>query len=472
MSPNTMHSQPNKIGRENEEIPKSSAPFQLKKSEMYIVLAWLPICVVLGGVMQILPRELAEPYTLVLLPLLLLFAVLLLGTSVWFRRKSTFRWFLIMLWLYLLFTFIGDLTFSILNILSTEKPLVSIADIPWILAYFFLFSGTLILLYAYRGFRISSKWLTVLCIWFLITMVVMVQTGTALVSSSENMNLIEILVLLIYPVLDAVGIMLLLTVCALYSSSKPRFYWLFLIFSIVVINIADIFYAMDSNYYVGCYVDSIFAVGYCMLALGAYLSLKFTQEDTLKETTDFGKLDKKIRNLIMDGTATSAILFIFFFSFEITQEVIKEYVSGFLPSLGAFISAVILSLLFKVAIGRLEEKMHHREIYKQQVKVFYLSDFELSPEERTRLETLRKTLKLSEEEAEEIEEKALREKEEELRNLEEELRRKEIEYRKEKDREKMKKMWVERLKAKSEELREKSKQLEMISANESKGVRK
>jgi hypothetical protein len=114
--------------------------------------------------------------------------------------------------------------------------------------------------------------------------------------------------------------------------------------------------------------------------------------------------------------------------------------------------------------------MYIREIYRGQVKTFYFGDFNLSSEERLQLDALQKTLKLSEEEALEIEEKVLREKEENLRNIEEEIRRKEIEYRREKDRKEMMNLWIEHLKAKSEELKGKLKELEMISSRDSKNA--
>jgi hypothetical protein len=256
---------------------KISTTLQLKKGEGYIVLAWLPLSVVLGGVMQILPRELAESYTLVLLPLLLALAVVLVGASVLFRRRSVYRWFLLMLWAYLLFMCLGDLTFSILDVLYTEPPTVGIADFFWLTSSLFLIAGTLSLLYTYRGFRISSKWLGVLCIWFLITSGVMVYTsGVTLGRSSSSWSNIEMLVILSYPVLDAIEIMLLLILCSLYASSRPRFYFLFLIFSICVVTLADTLFAIDPHYYVGCYIDSIYAAGYSMLVLAGYLTLKFT----------------------------------------------------------------------------------------------------------------------------------------------------------------------------------------------------
>ena len=232
------------------------------------------------------------------IPVLVLFT----GWLVYSASRGELRNFVIVINLSVLLNIIGE-TINTLNLEASKGGIYpSIADLFWILAYIPVFA-----LVSLQIVKMVSN----LNIKSVILAGIFLVSGTVAISilfnslSSSQMDLLSLLSLSAYPILDIIIISALIILLASYYRLQINYYWSILILSFSFMAIGDTvgaYYKMLDLYRVGSISDVFINLYYSSILVGLYIIYKHeipfrTAEGIEKERAELENLNRELKKL-------------------------------------------------------------------------------------------------------------------------------------------------------------------------------
>ena len=171
--------------------------------------------------------------------------------------------------------FMAEIIWIVLDLYLNIDPFPSIADIFYIVGYPFLFIFMLFYLKPVKQ-GISNKILVTavsLSAGILTSSLVVIGWDVefdSIVTSTEN-RILDIVVSLIYPILDAIILVPSIIGVLLFLKGQVNFLWSLVCLAIISVSAADAAFVIghfDSFYYTGHYIDLFFLWPYILMAFG------------------------------------------------------------------------------------------------------------------------------------------------------------------------------------------------------------
>ena len=174
---------------------------------------------------------------------------------------------LFLIFMALLFWFLGELTWGVYEILiGIKSPSPSIADIFWLSGYpLFICS----LYYLSKMISVRFEKFKTIIIFTLIFAISISIYKLTIPSLKEETTILEKVINNSYVIFDGILLISLILVIVGFSNSKFILSWGLIFLSILVILIADIYYNIYSEIYeTGDIIDILWDLGYLLFSLG------------------------------------------------------------------------------------------------------------------------------------------------------------------------------------------------------------
>jgi len=255
----------------------------------YLII--LPLLAALAVLPLLLPKESASIYTDIVTVsasatgLALSLFITRIREAQNFRRIGTS--FALSMSLFL----IAEVTWSYYEIiLGEEAPTVGFADIFWILGYLpliYLCAETVWRHHEHIGVR---DLLTVFGGWFVFFAAAILPITFYNVTKSGDKSVLELLVLMVYPYMDAVLILMLSMILIMYRKASLLIYWQFFAVGVILFVMGDISYsslAIAEIYSTGSLPDVFFILFYMIIALG--LGIMIVRREVFRMIDPVGK---------------------------------------------------------------------------------------------------------------------------------------------------------------------------------------
>jgi len=169
---------------------------------------------------------------------------------------------------------VGEIIYAIYDIVFSQEIFPSLADIPWVLGYVFLFVG---ILWEFKIVNIKVKPLELLA-WIAVNAILFILGAVTLFvpviqyAIEEFYPLIDTVLTLFYPVTDLLLVFASGLIFLKFRGGKIAWPWLIVAIGFIIIGVGDAWYnllAWEETYENYSWADIPYYLGYLLLLVGA-----------------------------------------------------------------------------------------------------------------------------------------------------------------------------------------------------------
>ncbi len=182
--------------------------------------------------------------------------------------------------------FIAEQIWLVNELIYKEKPFPSSADFFYLSGYPFYFIFSFLYIRPFKN-AISKKMIVITSI-----IAVMILIPNLYMTFDNNSNESEFAIILgaIYPIADAIVLILAMIGVTLFFRGKVNFLWSLLLIGMIFEVVADTafqYFSLDGSYYTGHPVDILFLWSYLLFSFGLYDHIKISKKShDVKNTFD------------------------------------------------------------------------------------------------------------------------------------------------------------------------------------------
>jgi len=262
--------------------------------------------------------------------------------------------------------FLAEQVWMLYDYVFMIDPFPSAADIFYISAPLLMLISLVIFLRPLKN-QISKKSIIIaICISFLL----LIPTVIITYQENNDVNFIELIIVLFYPIVDAIVLIPIIITVSLLSHSKKNLFWVMITLGMMVLIAADtsyLFLELTDNYYDNHPVDLLWLVSYLIwtfsLWYGIYNSkISSNSDDDLKkyETQLLGRYGAIAFLVIMNVTVVTVLLSINYFAINQYDLEFLDFFTSFLVMIMVIFSILII-LLNKTMQKNLKQQTSHIE---------------------------------------------------------------------------------------------------------------